>query len=846
MKALLTLFFLLFIPSFALSEDTYTTTNNFTNTAPWETCPVQPLPWFTDAEAWAWNEVCMDRIAYMQSVPTNDLRTFCHIEPEAASPHGSTLSARFIAVVSTQEPFVSHVPGNYSGYYCAEISEHLSIYPYVQNQLDLDGSILNEGATFGGDFERGLNLDRIRSFGNIELSGSNFRYLTLRNAIVQGKVSAQRITVEQNAIFESITIIPEKDDQELYDVLASFDEVASYRLASRDDTENENDGLQLPAAFVSQTYRGSQRTALDLQDSIIGGNLALKDSLIMGRAGLLRAEINQGLYAQGTAIGSLVFNQASIGHDLVIWDAIVNEIEGQSADIGGDLSGARAIVKQLDLLDSDISGNLFLSNAVIDRLQFQRGSVGRSVHLRGQGLNLEGEPLAGRFNFVDLSLSSIASALEFQGSYFTTVNLSQSRIGSLRLNEGDRFPIWRTDLEDNPTFSLSGASVGTLFARFPESFIHSIWTINDAAGARGAECGYYDLYEYLEPREISSISEDSSSPIVVYEAEISVKRCQPTQPYWRYGDYPFSVEIFRQAGSIPNQLDDRDLYIALNLDRFTYDEIDENLLNLETLSLYGGRYNVTRLLDWVGESLQIEFRRVETDNDTTDDPAKPVVIEETIGTETIFNPFAYQFLADHLRERGFAHGANRVEFRMHLERMFANWRSQDWSVAIVLILLLDGLWLLFLGFGVYPWFAAVWFMLLVAVGTWRARFAASGKDGPSNLGAAAAAAITYPNHDPSIERTTQPLPTPLIEADAVHESEGEIEIRTERSNLELPATARPTFAACFWYSLENAVPLINPSEDHRSWFHSSPSFFHFQKVSGFLLISIMVASISFS
>ncbi|MEM9872518.1 MAG: hypothetical protein AAF822_14830 [Pseudomonadota bacterium] len=51
---------------------------------------------------------------------------------------------------------------------------------------------------------------------------------------------------------------------------------------------------------------------------------------------------------------------------------------------------------------------------------------------------------------------------------------------------------------------------------------------------------------------------------------------------------------------------------------------------------------------------------------------------------------------------------------------------------------------------------------------------------------------------------------------------------------------------CFWYSLENAIPLIEPSPDHKI-IHAEPwvrNFFHFQKVSGFLLASVLIGALT--
>ncbi len=52
---------------------------------------------------------------------------------------------------------------------------------------------------------------------------------------------------------------------------------------------------------------------------------------------------------------------------------------------------------------------------------------------------------------------------------------------------------------------------------------------------------------------------------------------------------------------------------------------------------------------------------------------------------------------------------------------------------------------------------------------------------------------------------------------------------------------------CFWYSLENAFPLLQPSSEHQKVIHDHPflqNFFHFQKVAGFVLATILVGALT--
>ena len=55
------------------------------------------------------------------------------------------------------------------------------------------------------------------------------------------------------------------------------------------------------------------------------------------------------------------------------------------------------------------------------------------------------------------------------------------------------------------------------------------------------------------------------------------------------------------------------------------------------------------------------------------------------------------------------------------------------------------------------------------------------------------------------------------------------------------------WTAAFWYSLENATPLMSPTSDHEGVAFRNPwcdSFFHFQKFAGFVLATILVGALT--
>jgi len=144
-------------------------------------------------------------------------------------------------------------------------------------------------------------------------------------------------------------------------------------------------------------------------------------------------------------------------------------------------------------------------------------------------------------------------------------------------------------------------------------------------------------------------------------------------------------------------------------------------------------------------------------------------------------PQPYFQMESVLRTMGAEPAADEVAYARHLHRMDHYGNTlQDWIAWAG-----EWVWRLLAGFGVYPFRLLWWFAALVVLGT-------------------------------ILGRRTGALCT-------------------------------QGWSGCFWYSLENAFPLMEPGRRNRDLFHDHPavrSFFHFQKIAGFVLGTILVGTLT--
>lgn len=76
---------------------------------------------------------------------------------------------------------------------------------------------------------------------------------------------------------------------------------------------------------------------------------------------------------------------------------------------------------------------------------------------------------------------------------------------------------------------------------------------------------------------------------------------------------------------------------------------------------------------------------------------------------------------------------------------------------------------------------------------------------------------------------------------------GTLSARGTLMNGTATSVRRADWLDCFWYSVENVLPLVEPSREdgklvHRHWW--TRFFFPFQKVMGFILATILVGALT--
>jgi len=160
---------------------------------------------------------------------------------------------------------------------------------------------------------------------------------------------------------------------------------------------------------------------------------------------------------------------------------------------------------------------------------------------------------------------------------------------------------------------------------------------------------------------------------------------------------------------------------------------------------------------------------------------------DSTGQGARYAPQPYFQLESVLREMGAARSADRVAYARHLDRMDGHGTGLrdriSWAG--------EQLWRVMVGFGVYPFRLLWWIGGLMLAGTVMASL-------------------------------TQPFRVK--------------DWRDFRGLMD-----------CFWYSVENTLPLIERSADNRSVVHdhwATRSAFHFQKIAGFVLATILVGALT--
>jgi hypothetical protein len=470
---------------------------------PRDVCPIGLPNWATDSERFAWDQICRGQVADMRLFTVSSVQAVS--QPSTADPTGSgpppggtsfgdgadciaippqgypetvwpdhrRLSARFIKLITTREPYISlpAVPSVFIR--CAQIEGQLDLFhEHVPQRLVLRDSripqgLLLEGAVFASDLiligSDMLGSDVLASglvAANVHLSKGRAGLLDLSWARVSGSV------VLDGALLGKL-----------------LDPAAPAQMT----------GLWAPGLSLGGNLSAISKAdlqAVNIGAARIGGDVTFDTSLVRGKVNLNGIRIGGALFMRrGARVAELDLIAASIERGLELSGLSVAPLtppppEGQPVSspppetappaLTGSVAAGRMVVGGSSFLDSmTVQGRFDLSEAVIDGPLYLDGTRVTGV-FNADGIGVEG-PVSIQwgavFNEVSLRGATVSGAVALFGSTFEgPFDLRNASLGSLELADTGTDIVW------GPLASLDlrNCDIGVLQARFPES-----WQINE-------------------------------------------------------------------------------------------------------------------------------------------------------------------------------------------------------------------------------------------------------------------------------------------------------------------------------------------------------------------------------
>ena len=139
-------------------------------------CPVEPLDWFSASEEYAWSRICAGNTAMMSYATGSDDGKGCDAMDAAATeawPESRNISARFLKLIMTRQPFVSAPAQSGVWLRCARISDQIRLRnEVIQQEIWLGNNLLEGGLVLtNARALRDINLDGARLEGPLQMSG---------------------------------------------------------------------------------------------------------------------------------------------------------------------------------------------------------------------------------------------------------------------------------------------------------------------------------------------------------------------------------------------------------------------------------------------------------------------------------------------------------------------------------------------------------------------------------------------------------------------------------------------------------------------------------------------------
>lgn len=464
-----------------------------------DVCPVGLPLWATDSERFAWDQICRGKIADMSLFTSTSAQVAG--QPAAADPTEAgagpaatgagdgagciaipppgtpdtvwpdhrRLSARFIKLITTREPYVflPAVPSVYIK--CAQIEGQLDLFhEHVPQRLVLRDSripqgLLLDGAVFASDLILNgsdmLGSDVLASglvAANVHLSKGRAGLIDLSWARVTGSVVLDGAMIGKR-------LDPAAPSQRSGLWAPGLFLGGSLSAIGKADIQEVNVGTAQTGGdvtFDTSLVRGK----VNLNGIRIGGALFMRRGARIAELDLIASRIERGVELSGLLVAPLDDAQPEAA------PISASRAQETASEITGSIKAGRMVVGDSSFLDSmTVEGGLDLNEAVIKGPLYLDSTEVRG-RFQASGIQVEG-PISvlwgAAFRAFSLRGANVAGAVQLFGSTFDgPLDFRNASIGSLELADTGSDIIW------GPLASLDlrNADIGVLQARFPESW----------------------------------------------------------------------------------------------------------------------------------------------------------------------------------------------------------------------------------------------------------------------------------------------------------------------------------------------------------------------------------------
>lgn len=440
-------------------------------------CSIELPQWASAPERFAWKQICLGRNASMpSSTGFMDGTNFNPISAKEPWPKSRELSAKFIELIVTQEPYVSASPRSSINIFGAVIVGEIdlsetrvvgSVYlirSMIHGGMNLRNSVIRGDVHLtGSDFAQSdLNAAGINVTGDLKLNYVSAKNIDFYGAKVGRDFGASFANVEKRFSVESMKI-----GGRMFMVNSTLGDVV---------LRNTKVGADFSASetkFLKSFAADDLTTGGDvfLRRIVVAQDMGLRGMVVAGDFDLDGAQISGNLQADGSSIHGNLFlrGNAKVG-TIELRDArIAKTLDARTAVISGWLRASRLEVNEIFLDSAHVHSGVELVNAKIQGDLSAVGvtisgpfaadsiTVGSDVYLRENG----------SFTSINLSLAKIAGTVQLQTSHITgKVWLSGATIGELILWQGTDDVAWG----ENAQFFLRNLTVNALQARMPQSW----------------------------------------------------------------------------------------------------------------------------------------------------------------------------------------------------------------------------------------------------------------------------------------------------------------------------------------------------------------------------------------